>query len=38
MCNVRGLTLYSFSRIGLRKEDIPSLIKRVRFNRKAKNY
>ncbi|PHH84384.1 hypothetical protein CDD83_2022 [Cordyceps sp. RAO-2017] len=36
-CNIGGITLHSFSGIGLGKEDAPSLVKKVRRNPKAKN-
>ncbi|KYK61412.1 mitochondrial DNA helicase [Drechmeria coniospora] len=35
-CNIGGITLHSFSGIGLGKEDAPALIKKVRRNPKAK--
>lgn len=36
-CNVGGVTLHSFSGIGLGKEDIPELVKKIKRNVKAKN-
>jgi ATP-dependent DNA helicase PIF1 len=36
-CNIGGVTLHSFSGIGLGKEDIPTLVKKIRRNQKAKN-
>ncbi|UZP41376.1 hypothetical protein NXS19_009192 [Fusarium pseudograminearum] len=36
-CNIGGITLHSFSGIGLGKEDAPTLIKKIRRNQKAKN-
>ena len=36
-CNVGGVTLHSFAGIGLGKEDIPELVKKIRKNQKAKN-
>ncbi|OAR02091.1 hypothetical protein LLEC1_06673 [Akanthomyces lecanii] len=36
-CNIGGVTLHSFSGIGLGKEDAPVLVKKVRRNPKAKN-
>lgn len=36
-CNIGGMTLHSFSGIGLGKEDAPTLIKKIRRNPKAKN-
>ncbi|KAI9167449.1 DNA repair and recombination pif1 mitochondrial [Paramyrothecium foliicola] len=36
-CNIGGITLHSFSGIGLGKEDAPSLVKKIRRNPKAKN-
>jgi ATP-dependent DNA helicase PIF1 len=36
-CNIGGITLHSFSGIGLGKEDAPTLIKKIRRNPKAKN-
>ncbi|KAJ3499823.1 hypothetical protein NLG97_g5 [Lecanicillium saksenae] len=36
-CNIGGITLHSFSGIGLGKEDASVLVKKVRRNPKAKN-
>lgn len=36
-CNIGGITLHSFSGIGLGKEDVPTLVKKIRRNPKAKN-
>ena len=36
-CNVGGVTLHSFAGIGLGKEDIPELVKKIKRNQKAKN-
>lgn len=36
-CNIGGITLHSFSGIGLGKEDVPTLVKKIRRNQKAKN-
>ncbi|TDZ18543.1 ATP-dependent DNA helicase PIF1 [Colletotrichum orbiculare MAFF 240422] len=36
-CNIGGQTLHSFSGIGLGKEDVPTLVKKIRRNPKAKN-
>ncbi|KND92126.1 ATP-dependent DNA helicase PIF1 [Tolypocladium ophioglossoides CBS 100239] len=36
-CNIGGVTLHSFSGIGLGKEDAHTLVKKVRRNPKAKN-
>lgn len=36
-CNIGGMTLHSFSGIGLGKEDAQALVKKVRRNPKAKN-
>ncbi|RBR09823.1 uncharacterized protein FIESC28_09702 [Fusarium coffeatum] len=36
-CNIGGITLHSFSGIGLGKEDAAALVKKVRRNPKAKN-
>ncbi|OHE96061.1 DNA repair and recombination protein pif1 [Colletotrichum orchidophilum] len=36
-CNIGGQTLHSFSGIGLGKEDVQSLVKKIRRNPKAKN-
>jgi len=36
-CNVGGVTLHSFAGIGLGKEEVPELVKKIRRNQKAKN-
>lgn len=36
-CNIGGQTLHSFAGIGLGKEDVPTLVKKIRRNQKAKN-
>lgn len=36
-CNIGGVTLHSFGGIGLGKEDVPVLVKKIRRNAKAKN-
>ena len=36
-CNVGGVTLHSFAGIGLGKEAVPELVKKVKRNPKAKN-
>ncbi|ETS73595.1 hypothetical protein PFICI_14541 [Pestalotiopsis fici W106-1] len=36
-CHIGGQTLHSFSGIGLGKEDVPTLVKKIRRNAKAKN-
>ncbi|RFU24339.1 hypothetical protein B7463_g12002, partial [Scytalidium lignicola] len=36
-CNIGGVTLHSFAGIGLGKEDVPSLVRKVRRNANAKN-
>ncbi|TVY46714.1 ATP-dependent DNA helicase PIF1 [Lachnellula cervina] len=36
-CNIGGVTLHSFGGIGLGKEDVPALVKKIRRNPKAKN-
>ncbi len=36
-CNIGGMTLHSFSGIGLGKEDTQALVKKIRRNLKAKN-
>ncbi|KAL7823434.1 PIF1-like helicase domain-containing protein [Trichoderma gracile] len=36
-CNIGGITLHSFSGIGLGKEDAPTLVRKIRRNPKAKN-
>ncbi|KAH6605136.1 dna helicase pif1 [Trichoderma cornu-damae] len=35
-CNIGGITLHSFSGIGLGKEDAPTLVRKIRRNPKAK--
>ena len=35
-CNVGGVTLHSFGGIGLGKEDVPTLVKKIKRNAKAK--
>lgn len=35
-CNVGGVTLHSFAGIGLGKEDVPELVRKVKKNQKAK--
>lgn len=35
-CNIGGVTLHSFGGIGLGKEDVPTLIKKIKKNNKAK--
>lgn len=35
-CNVSGVTLHSFAGIGLGKEEIPELVKKIKRNQKAK--
>lgn len=35
-CNVGGVTLHSFAGIGLGKEDVPTLVKKIKRNAKAK--
>lgn len=35
-CNIGGVTLHSFSGIGLGKEDVPTLVKKIKRNPKAK--
>ncbi|KAK1835218.1 PIF1-like helicase-domain-containing protein [Podospora conica] len=35
-CNIGGMTLHSFAGIGLGKEDVPTLVKKIRRNPKAK--
>lgn len=35
-CNIGGVTLHSFAGIGLGKEDVPSLVKKIKRNPKAK--
>ncbi len=36
-CNIGGMTLHSFSGIGLGKEDVPALVRKIRQNPKARN-
>ncbi|KAH9829139.1 ATP-dependent DNA helicase PIF1 [Teratosphaeria destructans] len=36
-CNVGGVTLHSFAGIGLGKEDVPELVKKIKRNAKAKH-
>ncbi|KIW00204.1 uncharacterized protein PV09_08244 [Verruconis gallopava] len=36
-CNIGGVTLHSFAGIGLGKEDVPTLCKKIRRNQKAKH-
>lgn len=36
-CNIGGVTLHSFSGIGLGKEPVPDLVKKIMRNQKAKN-
>lgn len=36
-CNIGGMTLHSFAGIGLGKEDVATLVKKIRRNPKAKN-
>jgi ATP-dependent DNA helicase PIF1 len=36
-CNIGGQTLHSFAGIGLGKDDVPTLVKKIRRNAKAKN-
>ena len=36
-CNVGGVTLHSFAGIGLGKETVPELVKKIKRNPKAKN-
>lgn len=36
-CNVSGVTLHSFAGIGLGKEDVPELVKKIKRNQKAKS-
>ena len=35
-CNIGGVTLHSFAGIGLGKEDVPELVKKIKRNQKAK--
>ncbi|KAH8196446.1 hypothetical protein TruAng_009378 [Truncatella angustata] len=36
-CNIGGMTLHSFAGIGLGKEPVPELVRKIRRNAKAKN-
>ncbi len=36
-CNIGGVTLHSFGGIGLGKEAVPELVKKIKRNQKAKN-
>ncbi|KAJ5312588.1 hypothetical protein PENANT_c007G10586 [Penicillium antarcticum] len=36
-CNIEGVTLHSFAGIGLGKEAVPELVKKVKKNQKARN-
>lgn len=36
-CNIGGVTLHSFGGIGLGKEDVPTLVRKIRRNANAKN-
>jgi ATP-dependent DNA helicase PIF1 len=36
-CNVGGVTLHSFAGIGLGKEEVPTLVKKIRRNQKTKH-
>jgi ATP-dependent DNA helicase PIF1 len=36
-CNIGGVTLHSYGGIGLGKEDIPTLVKKIKKNQKARN-
>lgn len=36
-CNIGGMTLHSFAGIGLGKDDVATLVKKIRRNPKAKN-
>lgn len=36
-CNIGGITLHSFSGIGLGKEDVSTLVRKIKKNQKAKN-
>ena len=36
-CNVGGVTLHSFAGIGLGKEPVPELVKKIKRNQKARN-
>ena len=35
-CNIGGVTLHSFGGIGLGKEPVPELIRKIQYNRRAK--
>lgn len=35
-CNIGGVTLHSFAGIGLGKEDVPELVRKIKRNQKAK--
>lgn len=36
-CNIGGVTLHSFAGIGLGKEEVPELVKKIKRNQKAKH-
>ncbi|KKK19908.1 putative mitochondrial DNA helicase (Pif1) [Aspergillus ochraceoroseus] len=36
-CNIEGVTLHSFAGIGLGKEPVPELVKKIKRNQKARN-
>ncbi|KAJ5894268.1 ATP-dependent DNA helicase PIF1 [Penicillium taxi] len=36
-CNIEGVTLHSFAGIGLGKEPVPELVKKIKKNQKARN-
>ncbi|KAJ5832484.1 hypothetical protein N7474_000795 [Penicillium riverlandense] len=36
-CNIEGVTLHSFAGIGLGKEAVPELVKKIKRNQKARN-
>lgn len=36
-CNIGGVTLHSFAGIGLGKEEVPQLVKKIRRNQKARH-
>ena len=36
-CNIGGSTIHSFAGIGLGKEEVPELVKKIRRNQKAKH-
>jgi len=36
-CNVGGVTLHSYAGVGLGKEDVPALVRKVKKSQKAKN-